>query len=119
MIHKFVHEIPVVRHHDKAARKVHQEFFKHGEREDVQVVGGLVQHEEVGVAHQDAQQMKSLRSPPLSRRMNWWCMAWKQEALEKLGGGELGAAFQGDPIGDVTHGVDDLPSSLKVPPSWA
>ena len=52
MVHYFVHEVAVVAHYDDASGEVLQVFLKCLEGFDVEVVGGLVEYEEVRVAHQ-------------------------------------------------------------------
>ena len=110
MVHQFVHEVAVVRHHHQAAREVHQEFLEDGQREDVQIVGRFVEDQKVGVAHQDAQKVQPL-SFSATEQSNELMVhgVGKQEPLEQLCSCELGAAFQGDPVGDVAHRVNDFP----------
>ena len=52
MVYHFVHEVAVVAHHDDTSLEVLQVFFQHLQSHDVQVVGRLVQHQEVWVSHQ-------------------------------------------------------------------
>ena len=59
MLHHLVHKVAVVRDDDHAAREFEEEVFQDIEGEDVQVVGRLIQDQEVGVAHQDHQQKQA------------------------------------------------------------
>ena len=52
MVYYLVHEIAVVAHHDDATRKILKIFFQYLQRLDVEVVGRLVQHQEVRISHQ-------------------------------------------------------------------
>ena len=52
MVGHLVHEVAVVADHDDAAAEILQIFFKRLERGNVEVIGGFVQHEEIGIGHQ-------------------------------------------------------------------
>ena len=58
MVDYLVHEIAVVAHYDDAAGEVLQVFLQNLQRHDVEVVGGLVEHEEVGIPHQHGAQVE-------------------------------------------------------------
>src|ERR1022692_4871623 len=58
-------EVAVVAHHNKRARPAVKQILKRRQRVDVQVVGGLVQQQDVRTAHQQAHQRKT---SPLSAR---------------------------------------------------
>ena len=51
MVDHLIHEIAVVADHDDAAGEIGQILLQHLQRLDVEVVGRLIQYEEVGVAH--------------------------------------------------------------------
>ena len=53
VIGNLIHEVAVVRHDDQTARVGLQVLFKHLQRQDVEVVGRLVEHQEIRIAHQD------------------------------------------------------------------
>ena len=52
VVHDLVHEVAVVTHHNDASGEVLQVLFQYLQRHDVKVVGGFVEHQEVGVLHQ-------------------------------------------------------------------
>ena len=52
VVDHLVGEVAVVAHYDDAAREVLQVFLEHLQRLYVEVVGRLVEYEEVGVAHE-------------------------------------------------------------------
>ena len=58
MVHQAVHEIPVVAHDQQAAPELQQEIFQDRKGGQVQVIGGLVEDQEVGVAEQDGKQVQ-------------------------------------------------------------
>ena len=52
MIDYLVHEIAVVRYDDHTPFEVPQIFFQNIQRDDVQIVGGLVEDQKVGITDQ-------------------------------------------------------------------
>ena len=58
VVHKLVHEIAVVAHKEQAPREVQEELLQHAKGKNVEVVGGLVKHQEIRVAHQDAEEVQ-------------------------------------------------------------
>ena len=58
MVYHLIHEISVVTHYDNAAREVLKILLKHLERLYIKVVGGLIEYQEVGVAHQHGTQVE-------------------------------------------------------------
>lgn len=75
---QFLQEGPVVGDKQQRAIPARQEIFQPADRVDIQVIGRLVQHEQVGLAHQRARQ----QNPPLHPRAERF----------KLGGGVEGHA---------------------------
>ena len=58
MVDHTVEEVAVVGDHDQGALEVEQVFLEDVEGHDVQVVGGFVEDQEVGLLHQDGEQVE-------------------------------------------------------------
>ena len=58
MVNQAVQEVPVVGDDDQAALELLQVFLQDIQGDDVQVVRWLVQDEEVGLLHQDGEQVQ-------------------------------------------------------------
>ena len=58
MVDHLIHEIAVVADDNHAAREILQVFFQYLKRHDVQIVGRLVEHQEVGILHQDGTEIE-------------------------------------------------------------
>ena len=52
MVDDLIHEVAVVAHHDDTTGEVLKVFLENLKRLDIEVVGGLVENEEVGILHQ-------------------------------------------------------------------
>ncbi len=110
VVYQPVHEIPVVGNHHQAAGKILQEIFQHLQRHDVQVVGRLVEDEEVGIFHQHREQVQTTALPAGELAdVDLLLGAAEQEALEQLRRCHLAAFFQRDHVGDIAHGIDHAP----------
>jgi hypothetical protein len=58
MIDHLIHEIAIVADDNHAAREILQVFFQYLKRHDIQIVGRLVEHQEVGILHQDGTEIE-------------------------------------------------------------
>ena len=58
MVNNFVHEVAVVAYYDDTSREICQVFFEYLQRLDIEVVGGFVEHKEIGVVHQNCAQVE-------------------------------------------------------------
>ena len=108
VIYNLVHEEAVVRHDYHAAGEVLQILLKHLERLYVEVVGRLVEHEEVGVAHQHRAQIElaTLAAGELVDVVVL-LLGRKEKVLQKLRCGDVFAAAVVDVVGDVGYHVND------------
>ena len=94
-----------------------QIFFEHLEGDDVEVVGGLVQHEEVGVAHQHRTKIEAAAFTSTQLvDIAVLRLGREEEVLEELRGGEPTAVAQFDNFSDVLHHVDDLHLLVELKP---
>ena len=59
MVDKPVQKMPVVRNDYQRASELFQVFFQNIECHYVQIIGRLVQYQQVGLFHQDGQQIKT------------------------------------------------------------
>ncbi len=59
MIHQPVHKITVVRNDEQAALELAEEILQHRQCWQVEIVGGLIQYQEVWIAEEDAQQVQA------------------------------------------------------------
>jgi len=59
MVHHFIHKITVVAHHNDTTFERLQVFFQDVERYNIQVVGWLIEHQKVRVAHQYRTKMQA------------------------------------------------------------
>ena len=94
--------------HNHASGKVLQIFLQHLQRLYVEVVGRLVEYQEVGVAHQHGTEVELalLASAQLVHVVVLF-LGREEEELQKLRGGHVSAAAQVDVVGylcdDVYH----------------
>ena len=58
MVHEAVQEVAVVGDDDKGAFELQKILFQNVQRDDVKVIGGLVQDKEIGPAHEHRQEVK-------------------------------------------------------------
>ena len=59
MIDHFVHEITVVRNNDQTTFEVAQVIFQDTHYEDVEVVGWLIENQEIRICHQNGHQFQA------------------------------------------------------------
>ena len=117
MVHYLVHEVAVVADDDDASLEALQIFFEHLQSNDVEVVGGLVQHEEVGVAHQHRTEVEAAAFASAQLvDIAVLRLGREEEVLEELRGGEPLAVAQFDNFSDVLHHVDDLHLLVELKP---
>jgi hypothetical protein len=58
MVNNLIHEISVVAHYYHATREVLQIFLQHLKSLDIEVVSGLIENQEIRVAHQNGAQIQ-------------------------------------------------------------
>ena len=63
-IDHFVREETIVGDDEQAALERTKVFFQHVERENIEVVGRFVEDEEVGISHQDGEQVQATPFAP-------------------------------------------------------
>jgi len=109
VVDNLVHKVPVVRNHQYTTFEVLQVVFQDIQRQDIEVVGGLVQNQEVGIAHQNRAEVKPSLFPSTEfMDVIMLCFRRKQEMLEKLRGRQLLAIAQADFLGHVPDHIDDF-----------
>ena len=92
-------------------------FFEHIQCDNVEVVGRLVQYEEVRVAHQDGAQVKAATfSPTQFVDIAMLGFGGKQEMLQELGSGEFLSVAQFDDFGNVLNDVNHFHLFVKLEP---
>ena len=108
VVDDFVHKISVVADDDDAAAEGGEVVLKDVEGGDIEVVGGLIEDEEVGVLHEDHAE---LEAPALAAGelvdVVLLLEGCEEEMLEELHSGELAAAAEIHVFRDAAHGVDD------------
>ena len=109
MVDHLVHEIAVVADDDDTAGEVLQVFLEDLQGDDVEVVGGLVEHEEVGVLHQHRAEVELA---PLTAAelvdVVVLLLRGEEEVLEELRGGQVLSTAHVDVLGNVLHHIDHL-----------
>ena len=89
MIHYLIHEIAVVRYHDEAPLETGEVLLQDIQGEDIQVVGRLVQHQEVGVGDQHGAEVKaSFLAPAQLVHVIVLLLRREKEVLQELRGGQ-------------------------------
>jgi hypothetical protein len=58
MVHYFVHEKTVVRNHQYTTFERNEVFFEDVQAQNIQIVGGFVQHQKIGISHQYGTQIQ-------------------------------------------------------------
>ena len=109
VVHHLVHEVAVVAHHDDAALEVGQVFLQSLEGGDVEVVGGLVEDEEVGGLHEHQTELEA-SALSAGELVDEVLLAGRgeEEVGEKLHGRHASSAAEVDHFGHVADHVDDL-----------
>ena len=109
MVYYLVHEIAVVAHYDDATRKILKIFFQYLQRLDVEVVGRLVQHQEVRIPHQHRAEIKlALLAAAQLVNVVVLLLGRKEEELQKLRSRHVLAAAQVYVIGNLRNHVNHL-----------
>ena len=106
MVNHFIHEIAVVADYDDAARKILKIFLENLQRHYVEVVGRLVEYEEVGILHQYCAQIE-LSTLTTAQLIYIIILLFgsEEEILQQLGCREFPATSQ---IHIVGNGSDDV-----------
>ena len=120
MIDHLVHEIAVVTDHNDTAVEVLQILLQNLQRIDVQVIGRLVEHQEVGVLHKHRTQVQA---PLLSARelgdVVLLLQRSEHEVLQELHGRQVATAAQIHILRYLTHRVYHFHLRVKAHPLLA
>ena len=109
MVHHLVGEITVVAHHNHASREVLQIFLQHLQRLDVEVVRGLVEHQEVGALHQNGAQVElAFFTAAQLVDIVVLLLGREHEVLQELRGTQVATTTQIHILGNVAHHVNHL-----------
>ena len=102
-------------HHDNASGKVAQIFLQYLQREDVEVIGRLVEDEEVGVPHEHRAQIESttLTTTELID-VAMLLLGWEEEVLQELRCRELLTPSHRDDLGYLSSDIDYLHLLIKL-----
>ena len=85
---EFVEEESVVGDDDDATREFEEEFFEDVEGDDIEVIGGFVEDEEVGVVHKDGEEVEpSFFAAAELGDVDELLFAVEEEAFEELKNG--------------------------------
>lgn len=112
-------EVAVVADDDERARPAVEDVLQLGQGLDVEVVGGLVEEEDVGLVHQEAQDLEAAaftagevadRGPLL--------LLGEAELLAELAGGHLPALAQVDALAHLLDGLQHPQRRGSSPTSW-
>ena len=109
MVDNLIHEITVVADDNDATGEVLEVFFQNLKRLDVEVVGGFVEYEEVGILHQYGAEIElALLATGEFIDVVVLLLGGKEEMLEEQTGGEMAPASQVDIFGNAGDDVDDF-----------
>lgn len=100
-------EEAVVGDDDHRAGPAVEEVLQLGQGLDVQVVGGLVEEEDVGLVHEEPQDLGKRRSPPEVADRRPLLLLGEAELLAELPGRHLPALAEVDPVPDLLDGLQD------------
>ena len=106
-----------MRHDDQATLERFQIIFQHVQRHDVEIVRRLVENQEVGVAHEDGQQVKSPAFAPAK-----FChegilqLVREKKIFKKLRCRHHPSVTEVDFLGNVFHDVDRAIVFLETDP---
>ena len=107
MVGDLVDEIAVVRHDDHTPLEGSQILLQNTERNNIQVVRRLVQHQKIRIAHQHR---AKVQTPPFAaaqpRHKIILSLGRKEEILQELRRAHLPSVAQVDLFGDLRHHVD-------------
>ena len=115
MVDHLIHKIAIVAHDDDTAGKILQIFLQHLQRLNIEVVGRLVQHQEVGIAHQNGTKIEfaPLAAAELVNEIVL-LLGSEEKILQKLAGCHPSPATQVNLFGDVGDDVNHLLLHIKL-----
>ena len=115
MVDHLIHEIAIVAHDDDTTGKILQIFLQHLQRLNIEVVGRLVQHQEVGIAHQNGAKIEfaPLTAAELVNEIVL-LLRGEEKILQKLAGCHPSSATQVNLFGDVGDDVNHLLLHIKL-----
>ena len=120
MIHNFVHEVAVVGDNDDAALETTQVFLQDIQRNDIEVVRRLVEHEEVRVAHQDGAEVEPPLFPAAQLIDIVVLLVGREEEIgQELGDRHPPTVAEVDIFRDALDDVDDLHLLVELQPFLA
>ena len=109
MVHHLVHEIAVVTHHDDATGEILQVFFQYLEGLDIEVVGRLIEHQEVRISHQHRAEIElALLTTTQLIYIVVLLLGSEEEELQELRSRHVLAVSQVDIVGNLCDDIDDL-----------
>ena len=115
MVHRAVHEETVMTHDDDTAVELRQIFLKDLQRGDVQVVGRLIEDEEIGLGHQYHSQIEPapFTTAQLGNEL-LLVLGCEQEMVEPCHGCVVVFLVKVDVLCHVTHGINHALAFIKV-----
>ena len=109
MVDDFIHEVTVVTHDNDTTMERLKVFFEHLQGNNVQIVGRLVENQEVRASHEHRTEVQT---PTLASTefvdVIVLLVRREKEVLQELHCRQLTAAAKVDILGDVSDNVDDL-----------
>ena len=115
MVYYLIHKVAVVGNDYDTALEVLQILLEHIQSDDVQVVGRLIEHEEVGITHQHRAQVKAAAlSPTQFIDIAMLRFGSKQEMLQELRSRQLLSIPQFDHFGYILHDINHLHLFVKL-----
>ena len=115
VIHRAVHEETVVAHDDDATDELREVFLENLKGGDVQVIGRLIQDEEVGLGHQHHCQIKATTLSAAQLGDVLLLVLWReQEVVKPSHGGVVMLLVEVDVLGHITHRIDYAFALVKV-----
>lgn len=112
-------EVAVVADDDEGAGPAVEDVFQLGQGLDVQVVRRLVEEEDVGLVHQEAEDLQAaaLTAGEVADRRPLLLLG-EAELLAELAGGHLAALAQVDPLAYLLDGLQHPQRRGSSPTSW-
>ncbi len=115
MVDDLVHEKAVVGDDHYAALEFPQVLFQDVQGENIEVVGGFVEQQEVGVLHEHGAEVKTALFPAAQFfHIVVLHGRGKEKAGQHLLGGGLGAVGKADDLADFVDGVDHLVAGIEL-----
>ena len=115
VVHRAVHEEAVVANDNDAAVELRQVFLQDFQRGDVQIVGGLVEDEEIGLGHQYHGQIEPAAFATAQFGDILLLVLWREQEVVEPGHGRVVVLLvKVDVFGHIPHGINHALALVKL-----